>query len=595
MSYINSFSNVLHDEQIKRFFILFMILIFVAIFMILTSSWGTIGRTETMQVTDTINIPVAVGEGQHGTSRFMTKDEKENEYFVLKYNPKKQKRVNKQIENRNIGLVFEMEQYKKFERIICEEDDRHSIIIGATRSGKTRRMILETIWLRGISGKSMVISDPKGELFLYTKKYLKEKDYQIIDIDFREPMKSMHFNYLARINEAVKEDDIPAAVDYTWDLVSTLVGVPKGEPLWTNGEAATIAAAILTVVLEAPEEYRNMTNVYYFLANMCKCDDDTGEMPITEFFRNMPDEHPAKGVFAVAEISPDRTRGSFFGSALATLRLFTNLNIADMTSSMDFNMKDIGKKKTAVFIIIPDEKTTLYSLVSLLINQIYVTLVEVANENGGRLPVEVEFELDEFGNFPPIPSFGSMLSVGAGRGLRFNIVLQDFQQMEKQYEKDAQNIKGNCQNWIYLKSPSLKTLEEISKKTGTYTVQVNSVNSSVSGDKYKKVSYSDNANMQSRALLMPHEVEKIDLPYSLLLTSGQYPAIMKSPDLSRYKANKELGLGDKEHNRKIRMEREAEREKRTITPLRLWKVWNQNNEFEDDDEEMREKVSFLDD
>lgn len=593
--YIGSFENVLKNENPRKiFWILFCVLI-VLVVVIATSSWDTIGRTETMMVTDKISIPVAVGEGQHGTSRFMNEDEKKEEYTIIKYDVEKHE-IKKHSGKQNYGLVLAMNKNGKYETIICESDDKHSLIIGATRSGKTRRLIYQTIWLRAKAGKSMVINDPKGELYLCSNKYLKEEGYNVIDIDFRSPLKSKRYNYMALVNKAVAENDIAKAIDYTWDLVSVMVGTPKGEPLWTNGESAVIAASILAVALEAPKQYHNLTNVYYFLSNMCKVDEE-GEMPITRYFKTLPDEHPARGVFAVAEISPDRTRGSFFGSALATLRLFTNYNIADMTSTMDFDLESIGKEKTAVFIIIPDEKTTLYSLVSLMVNQIYVTLVEVANEYGGRLPVDVEFELDEFGNCPPIPSFGSMLSVGAGRGLRFNIVLQDFQQLEKQYEKDFQNIKGNCQNWVYLKTPTLKTLEEISKKTGTYTVQVNSVNSSVSGEHYKKVSFSDNANMSSRALLMPHEVERIERPYSLVLTSGKYPAIMYSPDLSKYNANKEMGLGDEEHNKKLRMEREQERISRNRQPMDLWKIWKDYTYEEDEEEnaedEQEERVSFL--
>lgn len=591
ITFTQGFKYLPEDKLQLKIFVILLAFLGLLIFIFLTSSDSRIGRTETMSVTDTIEIPIAVGEGQHGTSRFLTEKEKEEVFHCIKYIPGKKLELKE-----NEGLVLGMKRKGEKEIISCIADDINTIIIGATRSGKTRTQILQSIWLRAATNQSMVISDPKGELYLYTHMYLEDNGYTVIDFDLRQPLKSKHYNYLEDINKAISENNIPKAIDKTWDLVSVIVGIPKGEPLWTNGESAVIAASILAVSIEAEEEYKNLTNVYYFIAYMCKSN-EYGEMLITKYFESLPDSHPAKGVFAVAEISPERTRGSFFGSALATLRLFTNWNIADMTSKSDFDIKEIGKKKTALFIIIPDEKTTIYSLASLFVNQVYINLVETANKCGGRLPVTVDFFLDEFGNFPAIPSFGSMLSVGAGRGIRFTNVLQDFQQLEKNYKDDYENIKGNSQIWIYLKTPNQKTLEELSKKTGTYTVQVNSTNNSVSGKRLYNSSFSDSANMQSRSLLLPDEVGRIERPYSLVFYAGKYPAILHAPDLSEYYANKDFGLGDKDYNLKIIEERDNQRPERKSEPLKLWGIWKrfqeENNELEDEDKTETEKVSFL--
>lgn len=601
ITFFQSFLTLVENrEQQKIIFILYGFL-GILIFMILTSSMDKITRTETMIVAGDIEIPIAVGEGQHGTARFATEKEKESYYCVTHYDGSQITQPGKSFifrkdmpikdKNLNLGLVLGMVKEGEKEKIICIEDDIHVNMIGATRSGKSRREIAETIWLRSFCNKSMVINDPKGDLYLFFKDYLEEKGYVVNTFDLNYPRKSMHYNYLHYVILAVNEGDIPQAIDYTWDLVSILVGEPKGEPLWTNGEAAVIAACIMAVVMEAEKQYQNLTNVYEFIHYMCKAD-DYGNMPITEFFKDLPDVHPAKMVFAAAEISPDKMRGSFFGSALTTLRLFADWNIAEMTSTSDYDLKDIGKRKTALFIIIPDEKKTRYSLASLFIGQAYIALTEVARKSGNRLPVPVDFILDEFGNCPAIPGFGTMMSVGAGRGIRFYLVLQDYQQLEKLYKNDYKNIKGNSQVTVYLKSPTPETLEELSKRTGPYTVQVNSASSQISNKGYSG-SASDSANMQSRRLLFPDEVERIDSPYTLVFYTGKRPSIFYAPDLSEYYANKELGLGDKEHNIKVLMERENKREERAITPPNLWGIWKQINDSEKDSDNT-EKVSFLD-
>lgn len=554
-------------------------------------------ESDTMKVTDKIRIPAPYGQGQHGNARFATEAEKEQAYCLIAYDTRKDE-IPEDAAGENLGLVLGMEKKGRHENIFAIKDDEHAILIGATRSGKTRTALLETIWLRGKIKGSMVIPDPKGELYIYSHKYLEGQGMDVYALDFRQPAKSIHFNYMAEINKAADAGDIPAAIDYTWDIVSTMVGEAKGEPLWTNGEASVIAASILVVAIDAPPEYRNLTNVYYFLAYMCRAD-EFGEMPVNEYFSRLPDEHPAKGVFAVAEISPDKMRGSFFGSALATLRLFTNWNIAEITSRSDIELADIGRKPTAFFIIFPDEKKTLYPLISLLTNIVYVSQVKVANHYGGRVPRPVDFILEEFGQYPVIPALGNMLSMAAGRGLRFVLVLQDYQQLDK-YKEDCETVKGNCQTTLYLRTPSQKTLEEISKRLDTYTVKTCSGNSSISEHGGKNISYSSGSNQQSRALLTPGEVGRIDRPYSLVLRTGDYPGIYIAPDLSAYKANSDMGLGDREHNRKIMMQREAERGAHEIAGLNLWGVWREYGRGKADSmdggapDDMDGAVSFLD-
>lgn len=582
ITWINSVQTLQNNEsQLQIWLTLEVCLVITCIFYLLEDH-AEVVITDVSQITDKIQIPIAVGQGQHGTARFSTEEEKEKMFEIVNY-------TGKEIKKKNYGLVVGMTTQDKMERISCIEEDLHTLIVGATRSGKTRCVILQSIWLRAKVLGSMVISDPKGELYLYTAKYLEKQGYDVIAFDLKEPLKGSHYNYMQEINDAVDNNDIPRAIDKTWDFVSVLVGEAKGEPLWTNGEKAVIAATVLLVSIEAPQEFRNMTNVYYFISQMCKTEEE-GEMPISRFFSKLSDEHPAKGIFAIAELSSERTRSSFFSSALGTLQLFTNWNIADMTSKSDFDLKDIGRKPTALFMIVPDEKTTLYSLVSIFVNQVYVSLVELANKNGGRVLNDVDFFLDEFGVFPTIPSFGSMLSVGGGRGLRFSLVIQDYQQLEKNYPKDFENIKGNCVVTLYLRTPTQKTLDELSKRTGTYTVQVQSASNSTSVSSSKQNnSYSNSANMQSRALLTPSEVGMIDRPYSLIFYVGNYPSIFVAPDLSKYRANKEFGLGDKEYNKKIIMERENERQEREKKGLKLWGIWNEylNDSYEE------ERVSFL--
>lgn len=484
------------------------------------------------------------------------------------------------------GLVIGMDKdEKKKESLYVITKDTHSLCIGATRSGKSRSVVLQSICSLGLSDENLVISDPKGELFNYTEPFLKELGYTVLPIDFKNPLKSKSYNFLQTIIDAVEDNNLAEAVERAWDLTSALVGEAKGEKIWTNGEASTIAGTILNVVYdnsleEKNKKYRNMTNVYHFLANMYKSD-NSGNMLITDYMKKYTlkiDNHPSKGLIAISEIAPSRTRGSFFTAALTTLRLFTSPKIYSMTKESDFKLEDIGNKKLALFIILPDEKTTYYSLAALLVSQIYEELVNIADKRGGRLNRRVNFILDEFGNFTKIPDFPTKLTVGGGRGIRFNLFLQSFAQLDEKYGKEQSRIiRGNCDNWIYLKSNEVEDLEEISKKLDNYTVSTYSLSSSTS--KNSAGSSSQSINLTGRRLLMPSEIKKIERPYSLVMSDGN-PGIFYAPDISKYNFNTMLGMGDVEHNTKLREIRERKRyEKKLLDNIELNKVWEEIEEI----------------
>ncbi|SHN87939.1 VirD4-like conjugal transfer protein, CD1115 family [Desulfitobacterium chlororespirans] len=557
-------------------------------------------QSRMMQVTPAIETPVPAGQKQHGSARWMTDREKDS-YFnrhILRSQDNLIKSLMSlgldDLSNQPKDIVFDQTYFSKggvalgierkvgfrnfTEKIRFVGEDTHTQCIGATRSGKTRTVILESIGLTGLAGESMVCSDPKGELYQYTAPFLRRLGYEVYTIDFKNPLKSNQYNFLQTIIEAVDRDDLAAAVDSVWDLTANLVGEPKGERIWNDGEASTIAAAIMSVVYdnksEKNQKYRNLTNVNSFIGEMTKTINN--KLPLTEYVSRLPDNHPAKGLIAISEIAPSRTRGSFYTAALSTLRLFANNpSIHAMTSGHELDTRAIGVKKTAVFIILPDEKTTYYPLASLLVSQLYEQLVKVADERGGRLKRRVNFFLEEFGNFVKIPAFDNKLTVGGGRGIRFHLFLQSFAQLEEKYGREvARTIRGNCETWIYLQADDGETRKEISEKLGNYTVSSYSLSSSQG--KYSSPSNSESMSLMSRALLTSDEVGRITRPYSLI-TSRSFPAIMYAPDLAQTSFNAMFGLGDMDHNTWVREMREKNRPQRITSAkdIELWGIWKQ--------------------
>ena len=558
-------------------------------------------QTDTYKVTDNISVPVPSGQGQHGTAWFMSNKEKHSMYHfveisqsnaVIKSLMEQGRKRFEAVENGvpfspeiidtsglsiDGGIAVSYERSKFRESVACITDDVHILIIGATRSGKTRCLVIQSICALALAAEGMVVNDPKGELYHYTHSFLESMGYMVQVVDFNNPKKSCRYNPLQMIIDAVNENRIDDAQTYTWDFVTFLVEKnDHSEPIWSNGEMSVIAAAVMCVVYDNRDrpEYQNLTNVYNFIANMCKPVNKV--LPIDAYMDKLPDSHPAKKLMAIAKLAPDKMGGSFYTAALTTLRLFITNDIYSMTRESEFSLADVGvKPKQALFFILPDQKTTFYPIVTLLVSQQYELLVTYAKKCGNRLPHRVNYILDEFGNFAAIDKFQTKMTVAGGYGVRWNLFIQDFNQLIDVYGQEvAKIIQGNCHYWIYLHSQDNSTNEEISKSMGKYTTSTYSLGGST--QKYAAPSSSTNIQLSERSLLNPDEVAKIQRPYQLVISTNA-PAIMYSPDISQWAFNAMLGMGDKAHNtRLIELDENARPERGgKSTEQLLWKPWEE--------------------
>ena len=547
---------------------LFMVLFFIAIFI---NKFGVF-KSKIQKITNNIAIPESYGKGQYGTSRFATNKEFDNTYLKLKLD----KNINCMKQRLNYGgIVVKYKNNIKTEEISIVADNKHTLCLGNTGAGKTRRILIESLCTLGLAQESIILSDPKGELYQMTSNFFKNLGYEVNVIDFKNPEKSNKYNFLQPIINAINENNMKKAEDYTWDLVENIVQKSNAntDPLWENGEKSIIAGSIMTVLLENKEhkEYQNLTNVYAFISNMCQTDVN-GFMPLSDYIEKLEDDNPAKKIFKISTIAPEKTRSSFFTSALATLRLFSSKSIYTMTNDSDFGLEDIGKKKCVRYIILPDERTTFYTLATLFVSQQYQALVNLADNRGGKLAIRNNFILEEFGNFTKIDNFENMLTVSRSRNIRFSLFLQSFSQLESKYSRSiAQNIMDNTQVWIYLRTSSYNTAETISKKLGIYTVSINSKSNSYNNNSNNT---SESVSLATRSLLTPDEILRFESPHCLILQSGCFPAKVELPDLSKWYFNSILGLGDEEQNRLLREKIEKNRKQISDEDIKLWKIWD---------------------
>lgn len=476
--------------------------------------------------------PPAAGHGQFGTARWRT--EKEIEKTVTVWHTKESKPLKG-------GVVLGARKVGNSMKVYLDTSDTHVLLLGATRSGKSRTVILPTIWTLAKTGDSMILTDPKGELYEYSAEYLKKQGYDVTLLNFREPIMGNCWNPMEPVVKFYEEGRIDKAVEAALDIAHSLVflRVHHGDPIWELGEKSVIAGLTLAVAMEAQDKaQKHLHSVAMILANMGIFDEED-ECPLNDYIASLPFHHPARSAFATSLMAAQKTRASFFAGAMAKLQLFTDPNIAYMTSKQDHDMTAPGKKPTAVFLVIPDEKSTRYVLASLYINQAYMALVDLAIKNGRKLPNPVHFLCDEFGNLPAIPDMDKKITVAGGRGIKFLLAIQSLAQLDNLYDKQAKTITGNCHTWIYLTTNDPDTAKIISEKTGKYTVQTENSNYSLTGS---RLGSSAGVGLTGRALLTPDEVQRWPKNHALILQARELPARLPLPDVSEWPAYADLQM-----------------------------------------------------
>lgn len=350
-----------------------------------------------------------------------------------------------------------------------DNSDYHSLVIGATGSGKTQTVILPTVHSLAKAKESMIITDPKGEIYEGTSNMLRAKGYDILLLNFRDPQNGNSWNPMTLPYQMYKKGNQDKAIELLDDLALNILyddSNKNQDPFWEKTSADYFSGVALGLFEDAKEEEININSIS--LATTVGEDKFGGSTYIKEYFA-AKDPTSAASINASSTImAPNETKGSILSVFKQKVKLFASRdNLSEMLSHSDINLEAIGEKPTAVFIVIQDEKKTYHSLVTIFLKQVYETLISTAQRHGGKLPIRTNFLLDEFANMPPLKDVTTMITAARSRKIRFTMIIQNFAQLDSVYGKeDAETIRGNCGNIIYLITTELKALEEISKMCG---------------------------------------------------------------------------------------------------------------------------------
>lgn len=517
-------------------------------------------------------------EGALENSRFLTDKERDDLFKPYKYS--------KLNESKKDGVpVRAVVNGKNMD--VNLSSPMHGLIIGATGSGKTTTFINPMIQILGESsaGSSMIMTDPKGELFQLHSQKLKEKGYKVMVLDLRDPYSSYRWNplediydryqeYIAcgkgifRRSDSVKSSGLELAAsedkfDINWfeydgkaypdqkallaivktrrqkiydeiyedlnDLVSVLCPIEsKDDPVWEKGAKSVILATLLAMLEDSEDPELGMTREKFNFFNLNKAiaNSEDNFATLKKYFQGRDKLSKAVTLSRQVMSAADNTLSSYMSIAFDKMSMFNDEGICALTSATDINPNDFADQPTALFLKIPDEKDTRHGLAAVFILCIYKALIKKASTREDlSLPRNVYFILDEFGNMPKIEKFDKMITVGRSRKIWFNMVVQSYAQLNNVYgDTVADIVKSNCGIKMFIGSNDIGTCKEFSELCGNMTVTTNSVSSST-GDKSGQVNFS--SQIQTRPLIYPSDLQKLnnskEMGNAIIVTFGNYP------------------------------------------------------------------------
>lgn len=461
----------------------------------------------------------SLNKGQHGTSEFESPKQLKKQYKII---PGEKG----EYEGESGVIISALQEKGKPYRLFIDDGPIHTMVIGITRSGKGETFVVPMLDVisRAKEKASIVVNDPKGELAAASYETLKKRGYDVYVFNLIQQHMSMGFNPLQLVIDAYKEGNASLAQQYANSVAYSLYHDPNAkDPFWANSAKSLVTAIILAIahdsIRKGSEEKINMYSVANFLSTMGSQNDPEGNNALDLFFQAREDNDPAKMMYATSNFASGNTRSGIFSTAMEKLQIFTLEPNAKLTSFNSVFLTEVGfgEKPIAIFMATPDYDASNHVLASIFISQLYRVNAEKATMSpNGKMKRHVHFLLDEFGNMPTIEGMAGMVTVGAGRGFRFHLVVQAYSQIKSAYGDESDTIIGNCSNQIYILTKDKATAEQFSALIGTKTItDVSRSGQPLSTDK------SESESVKERALLMPDELMKLKEGESVVVRANK--------------------------------------------------------------------------
>lgn len=480
-----------------------------------------------------------VGDGQHGTARWATKKEIQKTYTEIRYEPEKWRKG----ENlpKAQGLIVGWRGASLFDKTaphgyaLIDDDDIHCLMIGAAGVGKTANFLYPNLEYACACGMSFVTTDTKGDLYRNYAGIAKDHyGYDVAVIDLRNPTRSDGNNLLHLVNRYMdlylaNPQNLSykaRAEKYAKITAKTIItsggfdSAAAGQNAFFYDAAEGLMTSVILLIAEYCEpKQRHIVSVFKLIQDLLAPSGVKGRTLFQLLLAHLPDEHKTKWFAGAALNSAEQAMQSVLSTALSRLNAFLDSELEQiMCFDTAIDAEKFCTKKSAIFLVMPEEDNTKYFIISLIVQQLYREILSVADEHGGKLPNRVMMFLDEIGTIPKIESAEMMFSASRSRRVSIVAIIQSFAQLEKNYGREGSSIIiDNCQDTVFGGfAPNSESAQILSKAMGNKTVMSGSISRG-------KNDPSQSLQMIERPLMTPDELKSMPKGRFIVTKTGAYP------------------------------------------------------------------------
>ena len=386
-------------------------------------------------------------------------------------------------------------------------------IYGASGSMKTRAFCVNRILQSAARGESLVITDPKSELYEKTSEYLRSQGYEVKVFNLVTPEASDSWNCLCEI----EGEELMAQL--FCDVIIKNTGSERGDHFWDSAEMNLLKALVLYVERGFKPEEKNIGEVYNLLT-LCS------ENKLNNLFDEIPSTHPAKAPYAIFKQASETVRSGVIIGLGSRLQVFQNQQIRNITAYDEIDLELPGKKPCAYYCITSDQDSTFDFLSSLFLSFVFIKLVRYADKHcpDGKLPVPVHVLGEELTACGVIPDLSRKISVIRSRNISMSCVFQNLAGLQNRYPYNQwQEILGNSDIQLFLGCVDELTAKYISDRSGEVSINVTSKAKQLGTWRVSDYTpeYRETSGVGKRKLLTMDEVLRLPINKALVIIRGR--------------------------------------------------------------------------
>lgn len=396
--------------------------------------------------------------------------------------------------------------------LLRNDDPRHPLVVGPTRSGKGRGFVIPN--LLAWQGSAIVL-DIKHENFRETAGARRAAGDDVFMVA-PGSARSHCYNPLDFVRRG------PEKITDLTNVAHFLIPDPRhGEAIWSQ-KARDLFVGILGYVLESkevPDDARTIRTALRLLS--------TGRDIGAVLKAIVQAESETLSSFVVGRFNqivaePPDTRGSVLANLTTALAPWDNQLIAGVTSRSDFDIRLLRRKRMTIYIGPPPSDLESYrSLIRLLVQQVHDALMRELPGEEDRFDVLVM--LDEFRQLQRMDAIVEKIPISAGYGFRMALIIQNLSQLDEIYGKATrEGIVANCALKLFVSVDDLATANYVSDQLGNRTITTTTTSIRGTGFGHDR---SVSKSLTGVPLMRADEVIRLPKARSILMIANERPIL----------------------------------------------------------------------